>query len=109
MFAGGFIEAHPTYPCSLDNNLYPGAGRNKIVEVDHVGVFQAYAPGAGGCADEVLAVGAMDVNVAIPAGPVMGLFAIEPEDAGEDEVLFLQWVGGFPDATGGFASDKLGA
>ena len=51
----------------------------------------------------------MDVNVAFPAGAVVGLFAIEPEDAGEDEVLFLQWVGGFPDATGGFASDKLGA
>ncbi len=38
----------------------------------------------------------------------MGFLAVEPEDAGEDEVLFLHGVGGLPDAAGGFASDKLG-
>ena len=50
----------------------------------------------------------MDVDVAVLAGAVVGLFAVEPEDAGEDEILFLHRVGGFPDAAGGLASDKLG-
>ena len=46
----------------------------------------------------------MDVDVAVPTGAVVGLFAVEPEDAGEDKVLFLHRVGGFPDAAGGLAS-----
>ena len=58
-------------------------------------------------ADEVFAVGAVNVNVAIFAGSVVLLFTVEPEDAGEDEILFFQRVGGFPDTAGGFASDKV--
>ena len=60
-------------------------------------------------ADEVLAIGAVNVDVAVFAGAVVFLFTVEPEDAGEDQILFFHWVGGLPDATVGFASDELGA
>ena len=51
----------------------------------------------------------MDVDVAVFAGPVVFLFAVEPENAGEDQILFFHRVGGFPDTTGGFASNELGS
>ena len=51
----------------------------------------------------------MDVDVAVFACFVLILLSVEPEDAGEDQILFFHRVGGFPDATGGFASNKVGA
>ena len=51
----------------------------------------------------------MDVDVALFAGFVVIFLSVEPEDAGEDQILFFQRVGGLPDATVGFASDELGA
>ena len=51
----------------------------------------------------------MDVDVAVLAGAVMVFIAVEPEDASEDEVLFFDGVGRFPDTAGGFASNKVGA
>ena len=51
----------------------------------------------------------MDVDEAVFAGAVGGFLAVEPEDAGENEVLFLHGIGGLPDTAGGFASDELGA
>ena len=51
----------------------------------------------------------MDVDVAIFARFVVIFLSVEPEDAGEDEILFFQRVGGLPDASVGFASDELGA
>ena len=51
----------------------------------------------------------MDVDVAVFARFVVSFFSVEPEDAGEDQILFFYGVGGFPDATIGFASDKVGA
>ena len=51
----------------------------------------------------------MDVDVAVFAGAVMVFIAVEPEDASEDEVLFFDGVGRFPDTASGFASNKVGA
>ena len=51
----------------------------------------------------------MDVDVAIFARFVVILFTVEPEDAGEDKILFFHRVGGFPDTAGGFATHKVGA
>lgn len=51
----------------------------------------------------------MDVDVAVFARFVVILFTVEPEDAGEDQILFFHRVGGFPDTTGWFASHKVGA
>ena len=51
----------------------------------------------------------MDVDVAVFAGFVVIFLSVEPEDACEDEVLLLHWVGGFPDTTGGFPSNKVGS
>ena len=94
---------------TLRHNLHPGADGDKIVELDHVGVAETNASGTRGGADEILAIGSVDVDIAILAGAVVGLFAVKPEDAGEDEVLFLDWVGGFPDTARGFASNKVGS
>ena len=60
-------------------------------------------------ADEVLAVGTVDVDVAVFAGFVVIFLSLEPEDAGEDQILFFHWVGGLPDTAGGFASNKVGS
>jgi hypothetical protein len=60
-------------------------------------------------ADEVFAVCAVDVDVTVFACFVVILFTVEPEDAGEDQILFFHRVGGFPDATRGFASNKVGS
>ena len=60
-------------------------------------------------ADEVFAIGTVDVDVAVFAGAVMVFIAVEPKNAGEDEVLFFDGVGRFPDTAGGFASNKVGA
>ena len=60
-------------------------------------------------ADEVFAIGAVDVDVAVFAGAVVVFIAVEPENASEDEVLFFDGVGRFPDTAGGFASNKVGA
>ena len=60
-------------------------------------------------ADEVLAVGAVDVDVAVFAGFVVIFLSLEPEDAGEDQILFFHWVGGFPNTARGFTSNKVGA
>ena len=78
---------------SLSHDFDAGAGGDEVVEVDDVGIFQADAAGAGGSADEVFAVGAVDVDVAVPTGAVVGLFTVEPEDAGEDEIFFFHRVG----------------
>ncbi len=51
----------------------------------------------------------MDVDVAFFAGAVVGLIAVEPKNASEDEVLFFDGVGRFPDTAGGLASNKVGA
>ena len=51
----------------------------------------------------------MDVDVAVFAGAVMVFIAVEPKDASEDEVLFLDGVGRFPDTAGRFASNKVSA
>ena len=51
----------------------------------------------------------MDVDVAVFAGAVVVFIAVEPENASEDEVLFFDGVGRFPDTAGGFASNKVGA
>ena len=51
----------------------------------------------------------MDVDVAVFAGFVVIFLSVEPEDAGEDEILFFYRVGGFPDTAGGFASNKVGS
>ena len=51
----------------------------------------------------------MDVDEAVFAGAVRGFLSVEPEDAGEDEILFLRGIGGLPDASGGFTPDELGA
>lgn len=51
----------------------------------------------------------MDVDVAVLAGAVMDFIAVEPEDASEDEVLFFDGVGRFPDTAGRFASNKVSA
>ena len=51
----------------------------------------------------------MDVDVAVFAGAVVIFLSVEPEDAGEDQILFFHWIGGFPDAARGFASNKVGA
>ena len=51
----------------------------------------------------------MDVDIAILAGAIVGLLAVEPKDAGKDEIFFLHGIGGLPDAAGWFAPHKLGA
>ena len=51
----------------------------------------------------------MDVDVAVFARFVVIFLSVEPEDAGEDQILFFHRVGGFPDTTGWFASHKVGA
>ena len=51
----------------------------------------------------------MDVDVAVFAGAVMVFIAVEPKNAGEDEVLFFDGVGRFPDTAGRFAANKVGA
>ena len=60
-------------------------------------------------ADEVFTIGTVDVDVAVFTRFVVILFTVEPEDAGEDQILFFHWVGGFPDTASGFASGKVGA
>ena len=51
----------------------------------------------------------MDVDEAIFARFVVIFLSVEPEDAGEDEILFFHRVGGFPNTARGFASNKVGA
>ena len=51
----------------------------------------------------------MDVDVAVFARFVVIFLAVEPEDAGEDKILFFHRVGGFPDTACGFATHKVGA
>ena len=51
----------------------------------------------------------MNVDVAVFARFVVILLTVEPEDAGEDQILFFHWVGGFPNTACGFASSKVGA
>ena len=51
----------------------------------------------------------MDVDVAVFARFVFIFLSVEPEDAGEDKILFFHRVGGFPDAAGGFTSNKVGS
>ena len=60
-------------------------------------------------ADEVFAIGTVDVDVAFFAGAVVVLIAVEPKNASEDEVLFFDGVGRFPDTAGRFAANKVGA
>ena len=60
-------------------------------------------------AEEVFPIGAVDVDVAVFAGSVVFLFTVEPEDAGEDQILFFHRVGGLPDTARGFASNKVGS
>ena len=60
-------------------------------------------------ADEVFAIGTVDVDVAVFAGAVMVFIAVEPEDTSEDEVLFFDGVGRFPDTASRFAANKVGA
>ena len=60
-------------------------------------------------ADEVFAIGTVDVDVAVFAGAVMIFIPVEPEDASENEVLFFDGVGRFPDTAGRFASNKVSA
>jgi len=50
----------------------------------------------------------VDVDVAVFARFVVIFLAVEPEDAGEDKILFFHRVGGFPDTACGFASNELG-
>ena len=49
----------------------------------------------------------MNVDVAVFARFVVIFFSVEPEDAGEDQILFFHWVGGFPDTASGFAPSKV--
>jgi len=93
----------------LSGDFDSGADGDEIVKLDNIGVAEADTACTRGLADEILAIGPVNVDVAILAGLVVRLFAFEPEDAGEDEVLFLQGVGGFPNAAGGFAPNELGA
>jgi len=50
----------------------------------------------------------VDVDVAVFACFVVIFLSVEPENAGEDQVLFFHPIGGFPDTTRGFASNELG-
>ena len=93
----------------LSDDLDSGVDGGEVVEFDNVGVSQADATGAGGLADEVFAIGTVDVDVAVLAGAVMVFIAVEPEDASENEVLFFDGVGRFPDTASGLASNKVGA
>ena len=51
----------------------------------------------------------MDIDVAVFAGFVVIFLSVEPENAGEDQILFFHRVGRFPDTAGGFATNKVGA
>ena len=51
----------------------------------------------------------MDVDVAVFARFVVIFFSVEPEDAGEDQILFFHRVGGFPNTARGLASNKVGS
>ena len=51
----------------------------------------------------------MDIDIAVFARFVVIFLSVEPEDSGEDQILFFHRVGGFPDTTGWFASHKVGA
>ena len=51
----------------------------------------------------------MDVNVTVFACFVVIFLSVEPEDSGEDQILFFHRVGGFPNTARGFASNKVGA
>ena len=93
----------------LGDDFDSGPDRNEFVEFDDIDVAQANTAGAGGLADEVLAICAVDVDVAVFARFVVIFLSIEPEDAGEDQIFFFHWVRGFPDTTRGFASNELGA
>jgi hypothetical protein len=102
-------RTRPTYFHRLNEDLHSSADGDKLIELNYVGVAEANASGAGGGADEVLAIGAVDVDVAVLAGPIVGLFTVKPENSGKNEVLILSGIRGFPDAAGGFASDELSA
>ena len=94
---------------NLRDDLDSGADGDEVVELGHVGIPKADTAGAGGLADEVFAVGAVDIDVAVFAGFVVIFLSVEPDDAGEDQILFFYRVGGFPDTAGGFASHKVGS
>jgi len=49
----------------------------------------------------------VDIDVAVFTGFVVIFLSVEPEDAGEDQILLLHRVGGFPDTAGRFASNKV--
>ena len=70
------------------------------------GVGHADAAVAGGCAERVLVIGAVDVDVAIEGVLVVGIEAVEPEDAGLDEIA---GIGGVADLAGGDAGFEDGA
>ena len=71
----------------LSDDLDSGVDGSEVVEFDDVGVSQADAAGAGGLADEVFAIGAVDVDVAVFTGFIVIFLSVEPENAGENEVL----------------------
>ena len=93
----------------LGGDFDSGADGDEIVELGHVGIPKADTAGAGGLADEVLAIGTVDVDVAVFARFVVIFLSVEPENASEDQILFFHRIGGFPDAAGGFACNKVGS
>ena len=72
----------PPVAAGLGEDLDSGVDGGEVVEFDNVGVSQADATGAGGLADEVFAIGTVDVDVAVFARFVVIFLSVEPEDAG---------------------------
>src|SRR5688572_19938666 len=91
------------------------AGAHRVVELDHLDIAQQYAAGAGGAAEAVFVIRAVDVDVALvgidfSARIVAGLKAAQPKDAGSDEIartLVVCELGEmFPGADAGLEHDS---
>ena len=77
----------------LGDDFDSGAGGDEVVELDDVGIAEADTARAVGCADEIFAIGAVDIDVAVLARFVVNFLSFEPENAGEDQILFFYRVG----------------
>lgn len=93
----------------LGQDLEAGADGSERIELGNIVVAKANATCTGRLADQIFPVGPMNINVTILAGKIVRLFAVEPKDAGQDEILFFYRVGRFPNTACGAAADEVSA
>jgi len=82
---------------------------DEIEKFGDIGIGHADATVGGGCAELVLVIGAVNVDVAVESVEVLGIEAVEPEDAGLDEVGGIGGVAGLAGENAGLEDGAEGS